>query len=115
MTVFNAFGARAKHHAMQDTWGHIYPEPGRKYPGYVVFSVGDYGDSTILQAEFEGLPDSPQKAALATSILNHWEAPTGLYRVDCELWFFKSCHDMYLGEAIGRPIKQKITTLWRPL
>lgn len=110
--VVHVLGSQTKSDVMQDTWGHTYPDPGRKYPGYIVFSVSDYGDSTILKAEFDDLPDSPMKADLCTQILDEWEVETGVYRVDCELWFFKNCHDMFNSDdPVGKIIKQKIRSL----
>lgn len=110
--VVNVFGTTAKSEVMHGTWGHLYPEPGRKYPGYIVFAVGDYGDQTLLKTEFEGLSDSPQKMEVCNQIFNSWEVETGVYRVDCELWFYKNCDDMYISDApIGKIIKQKIKSL----
>jgi len=112
MSITNAFSQSNKHHVMLNTWGHLYPDPGRKYPGYIIFSVSDYGDLTILKSEFDNLEDSPIKQQLSNEIFDEWDCETGVYRVDCELWFFKSCNDMYLGNSrIGRIIKQKISTL----
>lgn len=43
----------------EDTWGHLRPAPRQTYPGHVVFAIGAFGDIVILEADFEGLPNSP--------------------------------------------------------
>jgi hypothetical protein len=112
MCVVDALSVIKKHNVMSNTWGHLYPEPGRKYPGYIIFSVSDYGDLTILRSEFDDLEDSPIKEKLSSEIFDNWDCETGVYRVNCELWFFKSCNDMYRSNnQIGRIIKQKIIPL----
>jgi hypothetical protein len=110
--IVDVFGNIKKSNVMKDTWGHTYPDAGRKYPGYIVFSVGDYGDCNVLKAEFADLSDSPMKAEVCCQIFDDWEVETGVYRVDCELWFYKNCHNMYISRnPIGKIIKQKIKSL----
>ena len=43
-----------------NTWGHLYPEPGRKYTGQITVAIGCYHHETIvLDDTFENLPNSP--------------------------------------------------------
>lgn len=59
MTLVNAYGARWEADVMQDTWGHLAPEPGRVYAGTFVVAHGCYDDLAVISAEFADLPDSP--------------------------------------------------------
>jgi len=51
--------ARYSAEVMAETWGHLAPEPRRRYPGTIVFTHGAYGDLTPIVVEFGQLPDSP--------------------------------------------------------
>ena len=59
--IVDAYGERKYQEVMQDTWGHLAPEPGTKYEGYLTFAHSDYSSqgSIIIEARFEGLDDSP--------------------------------------------------------
>ena len=47
-------------HVMFQVWGHLYPEPGNRYKGRIVFVVSGYGGNCcILHSEWQGLEDSP--------------------------------------------------------
>lgn len=62
MSLESAFAqAEATHlnRVLSSTWGHLHPEPRRKYRGYLVFACGAYRDVVILYADFQDLPDSP--------------------------------------------------------
>lgn len=48
-----------KNRVMHQTWGHLAPEPGRKYRGDVLFAHGEYGDLVVLRDNFDNLPGSP--------------------------------------------------------
>jgi hypothetical protein len=41
------------------TWGHLSPEPHRKYYGWIIVAVGTYRESIVLDDEFPELPNSP--------------------------------------------------------
>ena len=58
-TIIDAYAERKKQEVMQDTWGHLAPEPGRSYKGRMLYAHGAYGDMVLLDAEFEDLNDSP--------------------------------------------------------
>lgn len=51
--------AEYRNRVIHATWGHLAPEPRKKYRGYVLFTFGEYGDITVIKDNFEGLPDSP--------------------------------------------------------
>lgn len=42
-----------------DTWGHLAPEPHKKYHGWIIVAIGEYGETIVLQDDFPGLPNSP--------------------------------------------------------
>ena len=44
---------------LHNTWGHLAPEPHRKYYGWFIVAKGAYGDYIIFDYEFKDLPDSP--------------------------------------------------------
>lgn len=41
------------------TWGHLAPEPSRKYQGCIIVAQGCYGDLIVVRDNFDGLPNSP--------------------------------------------------------
>lgn len=54
------------------TWGHLAPEPGRIYKGWVVFTVGCFGDITVIDFSLGDLQSSP--------------------------WFYQDLHDFIDGQ-----------------
>ena len=79
----------------RDTWGHLAPEPGRKYPGWIMVDHDCYGGYTILEWEFEGLYASPWQADDFTDFMDkifglidiNGNLPVGVYRY--EGWYKK--------------------------
>lgn len=101
-------GADKKHRIMQDTWGHMYPEPGCKYPGSITAAIGEYGDMVIIATDFPNLQSSPQRFALERTIFDYLDLEEGrVAKIQCTLWFFKSSSKMFMGERIGKIIKIK--------
>jgi len=99
--------------AMKDTWGHLYPEPG-KYPCKIWVSDGAAGGQTVLDYECD-LPNSHQTCYLVNTVLDRFEwdqAKPIVYLIECEMWFFKGCHDMYDTGELGRLTKLKQTIVW---
>lgn len=41
------------------TFGHLAPQNGKSYQGYMLFAWSEYGDITLIRAHFDGLNDSP--------------------------------------------------------
>lgn len=113
MTIKDAFADRKKNEVMEDTWGHLYPEPGSKHSGTILLAVGQYGDETIIKSEFPLLESSPQKYEIEHTIFDwmtnkqqiSWE---GIYKVNCTLWFFKNSNNITGTTPIGKIIKIKI-------
>lgn len=112
MPVVDAFGQKKKHTAMESTWGHLYPKPG-KYPAIFHVAVSEYGDTVLLGADYKyvGNPLDLYMFPQITDLVATEDAPA-VYKIECELWFFKKCHDAYLGEHVGKPIKPKISLAW---
>ena len=109
--LVDVLGEKRKHSVMADTWGHCYPEPKSKHVGKIIIAHGDWGGTTILDYNFPTLSDSPQTAELVRNALDLYEYRQGIYELSCTLWFFKSCHDMYLDQPIGKIIKPTLKTL----
>lgn len=105
MPASDVFGQRKKHDVMSDTWGHLYPEPGAKYYGEMTIAMGEYGDCVIVKSDFPGLESSPQRHELEHTVFDLYDLEPGVYTVRCGMWFYKSCHDMYLDKPIGKLIK----------
>lgn len=59
MPIVDAFATGKRERVLHDTWGHLAPEPGQKYPGTILIAQGDYRDCIILSARFDDLDDSP--------------------------------------------------------
>lgn len=59
MPVYDAYADSKKKMVMEDTWGHLSPQPGRKYSGRILFTHGAYGDIVPIACDFSDLPDSP--------------------------------------------------------
>jgi len=57
--TLDAYAERKKETVTHETFGHLKPEVGRKYKGYIEFAYGTYGDEVIIDASFDGLDDSP--------------------------------------------------------
>lgn len=109
--ISDAYGTRKKHNVMQDTWGHLYPEGGSKHRGKILVCQGIDGTTCMIGREFPTLCASPQEYELVCTVLELYDYPAGLYEIECTLWFYKTCTDMYLGSAIGKIIKPSIKTL----
>ena len=57
--IEDVYGERKKEEVMNDTWGHLKPSEGSTYGGYILYTIGCYGDITCIQNHFRDLPDSP--------------------------------------------------------
>jgi len=57
--AFAPIEAKYKAEVMADTWGHLAPEPGRKYPGHMYFTQSEYRDLISIRSDFGDLPGSP--------------------------------------------------------
>jgi len=56
--IADAYGERKKKEVMEDAWGHLHPSD-REYSGYILYTVGCYGDISCIQTHFRDLSDSP--------------------------------------------------------
>ena len=57
--IRDAYGERKKNEVIEDTWGHLAPVKDQVYGGYILYTIGCYGDITCIQNHFRDLPDSP--------------------------------------------------------
>lgn len=108
--IKDAFSERKKNDVMQDTWGHLYPEPGSKHYGEMLVTHGDYGDLTIIRSDFPTIEGSPQRFHVEQTIFDKWKMfdEGKVYRIKCGMWFFKTCKDLYVGKPIGKLINVKV-------
>ena len=116
MPIIDVRGQVKKHEVMADTWGHLYPEPGSKHEGEIVFAIGAYGDEIIIFDDFKTLNDSPQKYELMHSVFcnkNKLALGVGVYILKCTLWFYKNSGDMYLNSRpLGRVCNRKLKKIY---
>jgi hypothetical protein len=56
---FAAHEELAYQSVMAETFGHLAPKPHRAYPGFIIFCLTEYNEEVTIQANFEGLDDSP--------------------------------------------------------
>lgn len=62
MSLAEAMAPAENHYRNQviaATFGHLAPEPRKRYPGTILFTQTEYGRLEPIRANFEGLPDSP--------------------------------------------------------
>ena len=108
MPFVDGFGQRKKHEAMKDTWEHMYPEPSSKWYGEIIIAIGEYGNQIIIKSDFPALGSSPQRYEIEHSIFNRYDLKSGIYLIRCGIWFYKTCHNMYRSEPIGKLINIQI-------
>ena len=107
--ICDATAGNKKHRVMQDTWGHLYPEPGSKHPCKIL--VMHHGRDTIVLDRVSALADSPVEFELVCSVLGMFVWSQGLHEVDCVLWFYKTSSAMFLGKPIGKIVRAEVKTL----
>lgn len=44
---------------LNNTWGHLSPEPQKKHNGWIIIAVGNYRQTIVVDDNFDGLPNSP--------------------------------------------------------
>jgi hypothetical protein len=89
------------------TWGHLAPEPRKAYTGYIVFTWASYGGSLVtIDANFEGLPDSPWLYEdMDQYVEDHALIEGTVYRFDGTYTKLKNGKGRFSG---------KVTKLYRP-
>ncbi len=113
MSTIDVYGTRREAEVMQETWGHLAPEPGKTYTGTVVFTNGCFRDLTVITCEFADLPDSPW----FYDTLHNWlldQEPeegkvyrfTGTYRVDRDDPFIGVTWVLPLDAVPGEPVNR---------
>jgi len=104
MPIINVCAEHTTDAVMYDTWGHLYPEPGSKHDGEMLISIGQYGDEIVISSDFPKLNSNPQRYELERTIFQHLHG-TGVYKINCTLWFFKRSN--HIHECPGKIIKIK--------
>jgi hypothetical protein len=104
MSLADAFApaeARYKAEVMANTWGHLYPEPRKKYPGYVIFAHGAFGDMVVIQNEFDDLPDSPWFFEDLRALVMKYETEAGkIYKFDGYYMKYKNGNHAFCGRTM---------------
>lgn len=91
--VFELHEAQAYWMVMWDTFGHLAPEPHKKYKGWMLVVFTEMGDSLIYDWDFEELNGSPWQAddfdkfIGGFSELHDHKVPPGIYKY--EGWYKK--------------------------
>lgn len=57
--AFEEHERRCTEAVLRATFGHLDAEPGRDYPGYVVYANTAWGECCLIEAAFDGLEMSP--------------------------------------------------------
>jgi hypothetical protein len=99
MPVF-VIGGRAVEEVMLDTWGHLAPEPGKRYTGTMLYAVSAFGGdgSCLVDAEFDGLNSSPWFYDDMHAFWNMRElSDPGLYRWTGTYVSFKNGNHRFAG------------------
>lgn len=79
-TVIDAYASRKHQEAMQDTWGHLAPEENKEYTGWMLWAYSAYGDTILLESDFEGLNDSPWLFEVMMAFIGNNIPEVGVFR-----------------------------------
>jgi hypothetical protein len=103
--AFAPYEAQYKAEVMANTWGHLYPEPRKKYPGFVIFAHSAYGDLVVIKSEFDDLPDSPWFFEDLRMLLMKYETESGkVYRFDGYYMKYKNGNCIFAGKTFEATI-----------
>lgn len=80
MPIVDIYGERKKREIMQDTWGHLAPQTGQSYKGYMIWAYGGWGDIVLLDAAFENLNNSPWLFEAMQEYIGEFLDSEGVYR-----------------------------------
>lgn len=59
MGIVDAYAERKYRAVMQDTWGHLAPQTGTTYKGFVLFAHDGFSAHLLLDFDFAGLDGNP--------------------------------------------------------
>lgn len=105
MSIADAFAPAEAHYKAQvtnETWGHLAPEPRRKYNGFILFAHAAYGDLTVIDYRFKNLEDSPWFCEDLHEFINGiaGEKPQGrIYRFDGTYMKYKNGSHSFSGKV----------------
>jgi hypothetical protein len=71
----------------KETWGHLAPKPMATYTGYIVFAVGEYGDTMVVRSHFRSekagvLSSSPWYYQDEQDFVSGKRQSVGIYRFE---------------------------------
>ena len=80
-TVCDAYEERKRAEVMADAWGHLFPKPRLKYPGWIKVVHTAWAETSLFDSDFGDLPSSP----ILFDHMGDWlfklpSLDTGLYR-----------------------------------
>ena len=99
------------------TWGHLAPEPARKYEGYIYFAETAWGQQEPIEAVFDGLDDSPWFFDDLCAFISKGERKTGVYKFNGYYQRFKNGGHRFVGKTIrvlGMPVQRVPPSKERP-
>ena len=106
--IHDVYAERKYQEVMKDTWGHLAPEPRKKYYGTILIAACDNGDTVIIREKFPELDGSPWQAEDFSDWLCRLpiDLADGIYQFDG--WYMKYKNDNY---HIGSKLKKAEITI----
>lgn len=104
--TLNSVVEHNKSQVINDTFGHLAPKAKQVYEGYILFTLTSFGDTCIIDFEFDGLNSSPW---FNTDILDYIFKYTeklpktkyfGVYRFNGTYKKFKTGSYKFTGEIV---------------
>lgn len=77
MTVFAVLRTEA---VMEETWGHLAPEPKTTYPANLLVAISCYDEAVIIDWKVGDLPGSPWLHEHLMDLLETFDQDPGVYR-----------------------------------
>jgi len=97
--AFASYEAQYKAKVMTNTWGHLAPEPRKKYQGEILIAYSAYGDQIVLQDKFEGLPSSPWFYSDMVGFMSELKLESfGIYKFTGYYQRFKNGNHRFVGD-----------------
>jgi hypothetical protein len=101
MSLADAFApaeARYRAQVVANTFGHLAPQPGKSYPGSIVFAQSEFGQLVPIRTDFEDLPDSPWFHNHLTDFVGDKATEPGqVYRFDGHYRMYKNGKGKFTG------------------
>jgi len=97
--VFAPIEAHNRNVVMSQTWGHLYPEPRKKYYGFIIFTFTEWREITPIKNEFKDLPDSPWFLQDQSDFIGDYNGIDGeVYKFEGYYQKFKNQNFRFIGK-----------------